>query len=130
MKRACTLFLALAAGCSSGPDADPDAKQPEAARPAPPGASPKEAEISATRQQLATKKAELTKATADLESLAAERQQLDGEGASEKKTTRLADIATLESEGKRKRQALAIDIAELEAKLKDLSVGSKQSDDP
>jgi colicin import membrane protein len=130
MKRAWMLSLVLAAGCSSGPEADPDAKAPPPESPRPAPASPKEAEISSTRARLASKKADLSQANADLDRLAAERTQLEGEGASDAKTKRLAEIATLESEAKRKKQALALDIAEDEAKLKDLTAGSKASDDP
>jgi chromosome segregation ATPase len=124
MKRAWILVLGLTAGCGSSGGYDPDAKQPEAARPVPPPASPKEAEISAARSQLAVKKSDLSQANADLERLAAEREQGKADA------TRLAEIGALENEAKRKKQALALDIAELEAKLKDLSAGSKQSDDP
>lgn len=122
MKRAIPVILALAAGCSSGPSEEPE-RAPEPARPAPRPANPKEAEISSIRASLAVKKADLAQADADLARLAAEKE-------TEKEPTRLASIGTLESEAKRKKEALGLDIAELEAKLKDLSAGSKQSDDP
>jgi colicin import membrane protein len=130
MKRAWMLSLVLAAGCSSAPETDPDAKAPAPPTPAPAPPSPKEAQLNAARSQLAVKKNELTQANADLERLAAERAQLDAAGASEEKTRRLAEIASLETESKRKKQALALDIADLEAQLRDLTAGGKSSDDP
>src|SRR5262245_11377358 len=111
MKRALPFILALAAGCSSGPSEEPE-RAPEPA-PAPRPANPKDVQISATRAALAAKKADLSQADADLARLAAEKE-------TEKEPSRLASIAALEGETKRKKEALGLDIAELEARLKDL----------
>lgn len=128
MKRAWMLTLALAAGCSSAPDADPDLEKPKSEAPAPPPPSPKEAEIRSVRTKLARDKAELSQATADLDRIAAERAQLDGQEASTAKTSRLAELATLESSTKQKKQALGLDIADGEARLRDLSSSATSAD--
>ena len=130
MKRAWTLSLVLAAGCSSISESDPDAAKPKPEAPAARPPSPKETELRQVRSQLATKKADLSQANADLDRLSAECEQLSGGDASTTKTNRLAEIATLEGESKRKKQALSLDIAELEARMRDLTAGSKGSDDP
>jgi chromosome segregation ATPase len=129
MKRAWTLALLVAAGCSSISETDPDVDKPKAEAPAPPPPNPKEVELRSVRAQLASKKADLSQANADLDRLAAEKEQVNAADASESKTTRLTQIAGLESEAKRKKQALALDIADLEARLKDLT-GTSTSDDP
>lgn len=130
MKRGWGLFLVLAAGCSGIAETDPDVDKPKTEAPPAPKASPKEVELRQVRSALASKKADLSQASADLDRLAAERAQLDAAEASTAKTNRLAEVATLETEAKRKKQVLTLDIAELEARLRDLTAGSKASDDP
>lgn len=130
MKRALIFTLALAAGCSSIPESDPDLAKPKSETPATPPPNPKEVELRQVRSQLATKKADLSQANADLDRLAVEREQLNAADASAAKTARLTEIAALETEAKRKKQVLPLDIAELEARVRDLTAGSKASDDP
>ena len=130
MKRASMFILALAAGCSSIPDSDPEAAKPKPETPAAAPPSPKEVELRQIRSQLAVKKADLSQANADLDRLAAEREQLNAAEASAAKTARLAEIAAIEGEAKRKKQVLPLDIAELEARVRDLTAGTKASDDP
>jgi hypothetical protein len=130
MKRAWSLILVLAAGCSSISEPDPDIDKPKSEAPAPPPPNPKEVELRSVRSQLAAKKADLSQASADLDRLAAEREQLNAADASDAKTKRLAEMGALESEANRKKQALALDIGELEARLRDLTSGTKSADDP
>lgn len=129
MKRALIFTLALAAGCSSIPESDPDLAKPKPETPATPPPNPKEVELRQLRTQLATKKADLSQANADLDRLAVEREQLDAADASAAKTARLTEIAALETEAKRKKQVLPLDIAEMEARVRDLTAGSKEPDD-
>ncbi len=129
MKRVFVLALALAAGCSSIPESDPDLAKPKAETPDVPPPNPKEIELRQLRTQLATKKADLSQANADLDRLAVEREQLNAADASAAKTARLTEIAALETEAKRKKQVLPLDIAELEARVRDLTAGSKEPDD-
>lgn len=126
MKRAlvATVAVVLVSGCGgSAPDRDFD--RPEAApMPAPdPGAS-RETRLNQLRTTLAQKKADLAQAEQEGQAVGAEREQLNGQPASDAKTNRLAELATLEAGLNRKRQALALDIAELENQIRDLSSGS------
>ena len=118
------MAVALIAGCSgSAPDRDFDRPASEP-MPAPdPGAS-RETRLNQLRTTLAQKKSELSHAEQEAGALGEERRQLDGQPASDAKTNRLAELATLDAGLNRKRQALALDIAELENQIRDLSSGS------
>jgi hypothetical protein len=127
MKRACLIAFAFAVGCSSAPEESeaPAAQPMPAARPA--GA--REAQLSSLRSQLATKKADLAQADADLARIDSERSQLEDQPASATKTSRMAELATLEAQNKRKKQAVTLDIADLENQIRDAGKGAKTADE-
>ena len=124
MKRSLLVAFAFAVGCSSSPEESEPAPAAPAARPA--GA--REAQLSSLRSQLASKKADLAQADADLARLAAERSQLEDAPASPTKTSRLAEIASLEAETKRKKQAVTLDVTDLENQIRDVGKGAKTAD--
>jgi hypothetical protein len=105
-------FLALlvfAAACGGGSEPAPE-------RPAPP-AEPRDDGKGEIRAKLEAKKVELGQADADLNKVAAEREQLAGQPASETKTNRLVELARLESDAKLRKGAIMSDIADLQAQL-------------
>jgi hypothetical protein len=124
MKRSWIFALAFAVGCASSEE-EPAPEAAPAPRPVLKPSAGREGQLSSLRSQLASKKADQAQAEADLARIAAEREELNAQGASDGKTTRLAQIATLEAENKRKKQALALDIADLENKIRDASAGTK-----
>lgn len=127
MTRAWTASLAvvLIAGCSSSSSRDADFDRPEAAvMPAPDPGSTRETRLNQLRSTLAEKKAELSKAEQEASALQTEREDLNGRPASDAKNNRLAELATIDAGLKRQRQALGLDIAELENQIRDLSSGS------
>jgi chromosome segregation ATPase len=126
MKRAWMIPLAFAVGCSSGPE-ESSAPAP-APMPAPRAGGAREAQLSSLRAQLASKKADLAQADADLARIGSERAQLEDQPASNTKTSRMAELATLEAENKRKRQAVTLDITDLENQIRDVGKGAKTAD--
>lgn len=124
MKRFLIVASAFAVGCSSAPEES----APEPVRPAARPAGAREAQLSSLRSQLASKKADAAQADADLARLTAERSQLEDAPASPTKTSRLAEIATLEAENKRKKQAVTLDITDLENQIRDVGKGAKTND--
>src|SRR5437868_7069211 len=97
-------FLALlccTAGCGLFGSSEPERKAP---------ADPREAERAETRSKLNAKKADMSQADSDLSKVAAERESLSSEAASEKKTNRLVELARIESDLKLKKAALAEEI--------------------
>lgn len=106
-------FLALlvfAAACGGGAAPAPEGRSAPAAEPRDSG----RAEI---RAKINAKKQELSQADSDLGKIAAEREQLAGQPASETKTNRLVELARLESDAKLRKSAITEDIADLQAQL-------------
>lgn len=107
-------FLALlvfTAACgSSEPAPDRSSRSPEPAEPRDSGRAEIRAKINAKKQELA-------QADGDLSKIAAEREQLAGQPASESKTNRLVELARLESDAKLRKTAITEDIADLQSQL-------------
>lgn len=126
MKRALIAAVAvvLVSGCGgSAPDRDFDRPSSEPIPAPDPGAS-RETRLNQLRTTLAQKKADQSQAEQESQALVQEREQVNGQPASDAKTNRLAELATLDAGLNRTRQALALDIAELENQIRDLSSGS------
>ena len=105
-------FLALlvfTAACGGGSEPAPDRSAP--------AAEPRDSGKAEIRAKISAKKQEVAQADSDLAKIAAEREQLAGQPASETKTNRLVELARLESDAKLKKAALNEDIAELNAQL-------------
>ncbi len=107
MRSFALLTFAFAVGCSSA------SRTPETppADPAAPAAEPKAA---SSRAELALKRGELKSADEDLGRIAAERAELNAQGASEAKTNRMAELARLEAETRQRRLNLETEIARLD----------------
>jgi len=106
-------FLALlccTAGCGLFGSSEPEKKSSAPA-------DPREAERAETRTRLNARKAELVQTDSDLSKVAAERESLSNEAASEKKTNRLVELARIESDLKQKKASLNEEIAQLEQQL-------------
>jgi hypothetical protein len=106
-------FLALllfTAACGGGSEPAPEGRSAPAAEPRDSGRAEIRAKINAKKQDLA-------QADADLAKIAAEREQLAGQPASETKTNRLVELARLESDAKLRKSAVTEDIADLQAQL-------------
>ena len=106
-------FLALlvfTAACGGGSEPAPEGRNAPAAEPRDSG----RAEI---RAKINAKKQELSQADSDLAKIAAEREQLAGQPASETKTNRLVELARLESDAKLRKSAVTEDIADLQSQL-------------
>jgi len=104
-------FLALlccTAGCGLFGSSEPEHKA---------AADPREAERAETRSKINAKKAELSQTDSDLSKIAAEREALSSEAASEKKTNRLVELARIESDLKLKKASLNEEISQLEQQL-------------
>lgn len=105
-------FLALllfTAACGGGAEPAPDRSAP--------AAEPRDAGKSEIRAKINAKKQELAQADGDLAKIAAEREQLAGQPASETKTNRLVELARLESDAKLRKNAITEDIADLQSQL-------------
>ena len=105
-------FLALlvfTAACGGGSEPAPDRSAP--------GAEPRDSGRAEIRAKINAKKQELSQADSDLAKIAAEREQLAGQPASEAKTNRLVELARLESDAKLRKAALNEDIADLNSQL-------------
>jgi colicin import membrane protein len=96
-------------GCSSDPD--------PVAEPGAPAPSPREAEMTRIRGQIAAKRSEMAQADQDLAKIQGERRELAEQPASQQKTDRLVELARAESEVKQKKNSLAADIADLQKEL-------------
>jgi len=103
-------LLCCTAGCGLFGSSEPERKAP---------ADPREAERAETRSKLNAKKADLAQADSDLSKVAAEREALSNEAASEKKTNRLVELARIESDLRLKKSSLSEDIAQLQQQLGD-----------
>ena len=106
-------FLALllfTAACGGGSEPAPEGRNA-------PAAEPREDGKSGIRAKINAKKQELAQADGDLSKIAAEREQLAGQPASESKTNRLVELARLESDAKLRKNAITEDIADLQAQL-------------
>ncbi|MBV8878562.1 MAG: hypothetical protein JO332_01235 [Planctomycetaceae bacterium] len=105
-------FLALlccTAGCGLFGSSEPEKKSAPA--------DSREAERAELRGKLDQRKQELAQADADLGKIATEREQLANEGASEKKTSRLVELARLESDLKQRKASLGEEIDQLQQQL-------------
>jgi hypothetical protein len=80
-------------------------------------ADPREAERAEVRGRISQRKQELAQTESDLGKIASERDQLANEGASEKKTSRLVELARLESDLKQKKAVLNEEIGQLQQQL-------------
>lgn len=101
------LLSMFAVGCGSAePDKSSDAP-----------ADPRAAERAELQTRLAAKQQDLAQTDTDLSKLAAERESLSKEDASEKKTNRLVEIARLESDLKQRKVSQEDEIAQLQAQL-------------
>ena len=106
-------FLALllfTAACGGGSEPAPEGRNA-------PAAEPREDGKSGIRAKINAKKQELAQADGDLAKIAAEREQLAGQPASESKTNRLVELARLESDAKLRKNAITEDIADLQSQL-------------
>lgn len=104
-------LLCCTAGCGIFGGSDSGSKA--AAAPA----DPKEAERAELRGKISQRKQELAQTDADLSKIAAEREQLAAEGASEKKTSRLVELARLESDLKLRKASINEEISQLQQQL-------------
>ena len=105
-------FLALllfTAACGGGSEPAPEGRAP--------AGEPREDGKAGIRAKINAKKQDLAQADADLSKIAAEREQLAGQPASETKTNRLVELARLDSDAKLKRNSLTEDIADLQSQL-------------
>lgn len=102
-------------------------KAPEEAAPAAAGA--RDAEIARLRVKVAGKRADLAWCDAELGAVAAERLRLEPKPASEDKKKRIAGLAKLESELKRKRQDVEGDLSSLMNGLAELSAPKPRTAD-
>lgn len=90
-----------------------DSSEPERAV----AADPKEAERAELRTRITQRKQELSQTEAELNQISSERDQLAGQGASERKTTRLVELARLESDLKQRKAVLGEEISQLQDQL-------------
>jgi hypothetical protein len=114
-------FLALllfTAACGGGSEPAPEGRNA-------PAAEPREDGKSGIRAKINAKKQELAQADGDLARIAAEREQLAGQPASESKTNRLVELARLESDAKLRKNAITEDIADLQAQLSGPTAAAK-----
>ena len=114
-------FLALllfTAACGGGSEPAPEGRNA-------PAAEPREDGKSGIRAKINAKKQELAQADGDLAKIAAEREQLAAQPASESKTNRLVELARLESDAKLRKNAITEDIADLQAQLGGSSTAAK-----
>jgi len=105
-------FLALlvfAAACGGGSEPAPDRSAP--------AAEPRDSGRAEIRAKINAKKQDLAQAEGDLAKIAAEREQLAGQPASETKTNRLVELARLDSDAKLRKNAITEDIADLQSQL-------------
>ncbi|SRR5579859_225046 len=102
-------LLCSTAGCGLFGSSEPEAK----AAPA----DPREAERAETRSKLSARRTDLAQTDSDLSKVAAERDSLSNEAASEKKTNRLVELARIESDLKQKKASLSEEISQLEQQL-------------
>ena len=115
-------FLALlvfAAACGGGAEPVRERRSPEA------DAAPADSGKAEIRSKINAKKQELAQVDGDLAKIAAEREQLAGQPASETKTNRLVELARLDSDAKLRKGAITSDIADLQSQLDGAPVAAK-----
>ena len=111
----------ILAGCGIFGSSD---SKPES-QPAATAADPREAEKADLRLKISAKQQDLDQANSDLTKIAAERDQLAGQPASETKTNRLIELQRLENDSKQKKASLTDDIAQLQAQLNGTPASAK-----
>ncbi len=118
MKRAVAALLLLAIGCGA-----PEPVPEETARgPAPvTGEMTKEERVAEVRRTIELKRNELRQKDIDLGKITEERFELEPKPASEAKTSRMAELARMESDIKAQKRAIEAEIADLERRAQEIS---------